>query len=83
VDRGRWKSPLRGNVTDHYMIKFSSILSWLFLILGTILIIYGYITEGDAMYSVSLGKNINLIWGFVLFGIGIAFGAGSLLPQKD
>ncbi|TGL59188.1 hypothetical protein EHQ58_09775 [Leptospira ognonensis] len=65
------------------MIRFSRILSILFLLLGSILAIYGFFTEGDAMYSVSLGKNINLIWGIVLLGAGFLFGISSLVPERD
>jgi drug/metabolite transporter (DMT)-like permease len=65
------------------MIRFSRILGILFLLLGFILASYGYFTQGDPMYSVSLGKNINLIWGFVLMGAGFLFGISSLIPEKD
>ena len=45
-------------------------LGILFLLLGSILVIYGL--AGDAsLYQQSLGINVNLYWGFVL----VAFGA--------
>jgi len=42
----------------------------MFTILGTLLMIYGAATAGDAMYARSLGYNVNLLWGagLVLFG---------------
>ncbi|HTL66669.1 MAG TPA: hypothetical protein VL200_03315 [Lacunisphaera sp.] len=42
----------------------------LFLVLGAILFVYGFVSD-PAIYEVhSLGQNVNLIWGaaFVLFG---------------
>ncbi|MCZ8155092.1 MAG: hypothetical protein O9264_03165 [Leptospira sp.] len=63
------------------MLNFSRILSILFLILGGILGLYGYFTQGDTMYAISLGQNINLIWGLVLMGAGTIFGIFSLFPD--
>ena len=43
----------------------------MFVIVGLILVIYGAMTGSDAeMYRRSLGTNINLLWGLVLFFIG-------------
>jgi len=43
----------------------------MFVIVGLILVIYGAMTGSDAeMYKRSLGTNINLLWGLVLFFIG-------------
>jgi hypothetical protein len=43
----------------------------MFVIVGLILFFYGEITISDAeMYKRSLGTNINLLWGLVLFFIG-------------
>lgn len=45
-------------------------LGMIFLAIGAILLITGAATRGSAMYTVSMGMNINLIWGavMVLFG---------------
>jgi len=43
----------------------------MFVIVGLILVVYGAMTSSDAeMYKRSLGTNINLLWGLVLFFIG-------------
>ena len=45
-------------------------LGLLFLLLGAILVVYGF-TSNPAIYAQhSLGENVNLVWGtvFVLFG---------------
>ena len=56
-------------------------IGYFFLLLGLILAVYGFITQGDLeMYQLSLGININLIWGGVLciFGLSMLI----TLPQK-
>ena len=43
----------------------------MFVIVGLILIVYGAATMNDPMYAQhSLGVDINLLWGLVLFFIG-------------
>jgi protein-S-isoprenylcysteine O-methyltransferase Ste14 len=44
----------------------------MFVLVGAILTVFGLATNSDAaLYSRSLGININLIWGIVLFAIGV------------
>jgi hypothetical protein len=42
----------------------------LFLILGVILFVYGFVSDPAIYDAHSLGQNVNLVWGavFVLFG---------------
>lgn len=42
----------------------------LFLILGIILVVYGFISDPAIYVAHSLGQNVNLLWGaiFALFG---------------
>ena len=43
----------------------------MFVIVGFILVVYGAITNSNTeMYKLSLGTNINLLWGSLLFLIG-------------
>ena len=43
----------------------------MFTLIGALLAIYGLSTGANAdLYKVSLGTNINLIWGGVMFGFG-------------
>lgn len=46
----------------------------MFSLIGLILVVYGLITYGDPMYARSLGINVNVWWGVVMF----LFGAGML-----
>jgi hypothetical protein len=45
-------------------------LGYIFLALGTILVVYGATTYGSKMYAMSMGVNINLVWGTVMFIFG-------------
>ena len=47
-------------------------LGLVFLIIGVMMGIYGIFTNGDAaMYEKSLGININLVWGGLMFAFGL------------
>ena len=45
-------------------------IGMMFTALGALLGIYGFATNSDPMYQASLGININIIWGGVLFVFG-------------
>jgi ABC-type Fe3+-siderophore transport system permease subunit len=44
----------------------------MFTIVGVILSVYGLVTQGSPIYAKSVGMNINLIWGVVMFVFGAA-----------
>ena len=43
----------------------------MFTLLGIILSVFGYLTNGSAIYEKSLGLNANLWWGLVLLAFGL------------
>jgi hypothetical protein len=45
-------------------------IGMMFSLLGALLALYGLATGSDPMYQASLGLNINLLWGGVLFLFG-------------
>lgn len=45
-------------------------LGLMFLIIGTVMLGYGFVTWHSPMYASSLGENVNVIWG----GVMVAFG---------
>jgi hypothetical protein len=45
-------------------------LGMIFLAIGAILTIFGAMTRGSAMYAISMGININLIWGILMLAFG-------------
>ncbi|TGK82399.1 hypothetical protein EHQ24_14180 [Leptospira noumeaensis] len=65
------------------MISLSSILAVLFLMLGLILSLYGLWTWSDPMYEKSLGWNLNLVWGGVVFFVGVLFGLGNRISARS
>jgi hypothetical protein len=50
-------------------------LGMIFLAIGVVLVVFGAITHGSAIYATSMGMDINLIWGVVMIVFGaIMFG---------
>lgn len=47
-------------------------LGLIFLIIGTIMATYGLVTRGSMMYLVSMGVNLNVLWGSALVVFGTA-----------
>ena len=54
----------------------------MFSIFGAILGIYGFLTEGNTMYDISLNININLWSGLVMLLFGVVMLAFSDLRKK-
>ena len=54
----------------------------MFTFFGVLLTIYGVATNSDPMYQLSLGKNINLIWGIVLLVFGVLMLLGAVRGRK-
>jgi multisubunit Na+/H+ antiporter MnhG subunit len=46
-------------------------LGLIFLITGAILSIFGFVTRHSAIYERSLGINLNLTWGLIMFVFGL------------
>jgi hypothetical protein len=54
-------------------------LGLIFLITGAIMLVYGLATHGSPIYAVSMGINLNVIWGSVMTAFGIVM---TLLGKK-
>jgi hypothetical protein len=54
----------------------------MFTFFGALLIFYGAVTNSSPMYQLSLGKNINLIWGIVLLVFGVLMLLGAMRGGK-
>jgi hypothetical protein len=46
-------------------------LGLIFALTGAILLVYGLATRGSSMYAISMGININLLWGAVMLAFGL------------
>jgi hypothetical protein len=56
----------------------------MFLLLGVLLVLYGCFTGSDsALYASSLGTNINLWWGLVLFVFGAVMLSCALFARRS
>jgi hypothetical protein len=60
-------------------------LGLLFLITGGILSVYGFVTRGSAaIYAKSMGVNLNLTWGLIMFVFGLVmFAVGKRQRWED
>lgn len=55
----------------------------MFTSFGALLAIYGAVTNSNSMYQLSLGININLIWGIVLLIFGVLMLIGAIRGGKN
>lgn len=46
-------------------------LGLIFLVIGGIMTVYGFVTRGSAIYERSLDVNLNLVWGVIMFLFGL------------
>ena len=59
-------------------------LGLIFLIVGGVMSVYGVITRHSAIYERSLGVNLNLGWGLIMFLFGvIMFAVGRRQKWQD
>ncbi|MEN6312583.1 MAG: hypothetical protein ABFD80_13725 [Acidobacteriota bacterium] len=56
-------------------------VGWLFSAMGIVLGVYGLISKKE-IYERSLGINVNLIWGVILFVFGASFLLVTFLKKK-
>lgn len=46
-------------------------LGLIFLVIGGIMTVFGFVTRHSAIYSRSLDVNLNLVWGVIMFIFGL------------
>ncbi|HPW17248.1 MAG TPA: hypothetical protein PLP83_02575 [Candidatus Aminicenantes bacterium] len=74
--KGQGAGMKRGHVLD---LKLP--IGWLLAAYGALLTAYGLLTEKE-MYAISLGINVNLIWGLLMLAVGAGFLAAAFLKKK-
>jgi hypothetical protein len=57
-------------------------LGLMFLVTGALMALYGLFTRGSAIYVKSLGMNINLIWGGLMFVFGLVMYIMGRRPRR-
>jgi hypothetical protein len=65
------KDPATGMKQGH-VLDLKLPIGWLLSAYGVLLTVYGLVTKKE-MYAISLGLNLNLIWGLLTFAIGGGF----------
>jgi hypothetical protein len=56
-------------------------IGWLLSAYGALLTVYGLLTKKE-MYAISLGYNLNLVWGILMLAIGGGFLLTAFLKKK-
>ena len=54
----------------------------LFTTIGALLVVFGLVSD-PAIYQRSLGINVNLVWGVVLFAFGVTMVGFALRDRQD
>ena len=74
--KGQHKEQGKGHFLD---LKLP--IGWLLSAYGALLTVYGLLT-GKEMYAISLGINVNLVWGILMLAIGGGFLLTAFLKRK-
>lgn len=53
-------------------------LGLIFLIIGAVMATYGLATRGSIIYLISMGVNLNVLWGSIM----IVFGSAVLIAER-
>jgi hypothetical protein len=59
-------------MSEGHVLDLKLPIGWLLSAYGVLLTVYGLLTKKE-MYAISLGINLNLIWGLVMIVIGATF----------
>ena len=74
------KDPGAGMKQGH-VLDLKLPIGWLLSAYGVLLTVYGLVTKKE-MYAISLGLNLNLIWGLLTLVIGGGFLLAAFLKRK-
>jgi hypothetical protein len=68
-------------MSEGHVLDLKLPIGWLLAAYGVLLTVYGLLTEKE-MYAISLGINLNLVWGLLMLAIGAGFLAAAFLKRK-
>ena len=68
-------------MSEGHVLDLKLPIGWLLSAYGVLLTVYGLLTKKE-MYAISLGINLNLVWGLVMIVIGGAFLLTAFLKRK-
>jgi hypothetical protein len=67
-------------MSEGHVLDLKLPIGWLLSAYGVLLTVYGLLT-GKEMYAISLGINLNLVWGLLMIVIGGAFLLAAFLKK--
>jgi hypothetical protein len=68
-------------MSEGHVLDLKLPIGWLLSAYGVLLTVYGLLTKKE-MYAISLGINLNLVWGLVMLAIGGVFLLTAFLKRK-
>jgi|WetSurSiteA1Bulk_404760.scaffolds.fasta_scaffold15163_2 hypothetical protein len=68
-------------MSEGHVLDLKLPIGWLLSAYGVLLTVYGLLTKKE-MYAISLGINLNLVWGILMLAIGGAFLLTAFLKNK-
>jgi len=68
-------------MSEGHVLDLKLPIGWLLSAYGVLLTVYGLLTKKE-MYAISLGINLNLVWGILMLAIGGAFLLTAFLKRK-
>ncbi len=68
-------------MSEGHVLDLKLPIGWLLSAYGVLLTVYGLLTKKE-MYAISLGINLNLVWGLLMLVIGGAFLLTAFLKRK-
>jgi hypothetical protein len=75
------KNEQGSGMSEGHVLDLKLPIGWLLSAYGVLLTVYGLLTKKE-MYAISLGINLNLIWGLVMIVIGGAFLLTAFLKNR-
>jgi hypothetical protein len=68
-------------MSEGHVLDLKLPIGWLLSAYGVLLAVYGLLTKKE-MYAISLGVNLNLIWGLLMMAIGGGFLLTAFLKKR-
>ena len=68
-------------MSEGHVLDLKLPIGWLLAAYGVLLTVYGLLTKKE-MYAISLGINLNLIWGLLMLAIGAGFLLAAFLKKR-
>ena len=78
--KGQGTPDTGAGMSQGHVLDLKLPIGWLLSAYGVLLAVYGLVTKKE-MYAISLGLNLNLIWGILMILVGGGFLLGAFLKK--